>query len=260
MCYLGILGNLLPQDPTLLRPTLAHPDFHTANICVDLDNPSEVTSILDWSSTEIAPLLVQARPLRMIDHEGPQLQGLERPKLPGDLAMRSDEERHLLRIIHLQQTLVALYRTLIHKRSPDLWACFEYQDTPQFELLTVARRLLHEGEAPYLASVLELLEAGSSIVTPSAASDGVSQARRAALLTHKCSIMKYADAALAGSDVMEQIQQTLGDLFPEQGVVRHDQYDETKRALGQIKKKVIEEFARSEEDKVAWHHSWPSDD
>jgi len=137
---------------------------------------------------------------------------------------------------------------------------FEYQDTPQFELLTVARRLLHEGEAPYLARVIELVESASAITEVCDPANGAVQARRAALLADKGSIMKFAEEAQTGSDVMERIQQTLGELFPEQGVVRHDQYDETKRALGQIKKRVIEELARSEEDKAAWHHSWPFDD
>jgi hypothetical protein len=137
---------------------------------------------------------------------------------------------------------------LIQKRRPDLWACFEYQHTPQFELLTVARRLLHEGETAYLAQIIGLIESGSSCVALADPADGASQARRAALLADKHSIVQYAEAAQAGSDVMERIQQTLGDLFPEQGVVTHDQYDETKRALRQIKEKVIEEFARSDKD------------
>lgn len=85
MCYLDILHSLLPQDPTLLRPSLAHPDFHTENIFVNPDDPSEITAILDWSSADIAPLLVQVKPLVIIDYEGPQLNGLERPKLPADL-------------------------------------------------------------------------------------------------------------------------------------------------------------------------------
>jgi hypothetical protein len=90
--------------------------------------------------------------------------------------------------------------------------------------------------------------------------DGPSQARRAALLADKHSTMQYMEAAQAGKDVVGRIQQTLGDLFPEQGVVRHDQYDEAKRALGQIKDKVINEFARSEEDRIAWRRAWPFDD
>ena len=155
---------------------------------------------------------------------------------------------------------MALYRTLIHKRSPDIWKCFELQETSEFELLTIARRLLHEGEAPYLARTIELLESGSDIVNLSDPADGSSQARRAALLADRDSILQYVETAQAGSDVMKRIQQTMGDLFPGQGLVRYDQYDETKHALGQIKEQVIEEFARSEEDRVAWHQSWPFDD
>lgn len=230
------------------------------NIFVNPENPSEITAILDWSSAEIAPLVVQAKPLELIDYEGPQLEGLERPKLPADLAHRADEEQRWARILYLQQSLVTLYRTLIHKRSPEMWKCFEYQDRPEFEVLTIARRLLHEGEAPYLARIMELIESGSDIVKLSDPTDGSSQARRAVLLADRDSILQYAESAQAGSDVMKQIQQIMGDMFPEQGLMRHDQYDAAEHALGQIKEQVIEEFAQSEEDRVAWHWSWPFDD
>lgn len=126
--------------------------------------------------------------------------------------------------------------------------------------MTIARTLLQEGEAPYLARITELIESGSDIVKLSGPADRSSQARRAALLADRDSILRYAEAAQAGSDVMERIKQTIGDLFPEQGLVRHEQYDEAKHALGQIKEQVIAEFARSEEDRVAWHQSWPFDD
>ena len=92
MCYFDILTNLLPGDQRLLRPSIAHPDFHTENIFVNPENPSEITAILDWSSAEIAPLVVQAKPLEMIEYEGPQVEGLERPKLPADLAAMPDAE------------------------------------------------------------------------------------------------------------------------------------------------------------------------
>ena len=51
----------------------------------------------------------------------------------------------------------------------------------------------------------------------------------------------------------------MGDLFPDNWFVRHEQYDEALNALGQLKEQVIETFAKSEEDRVAWEESWPFD-
>lgn len=260
MCYLDVLENLLPRDSKLLRPSLAHPDLHAENIFVDSENPSEITAILDWSSAEVAPLLAQARQPHIIDYEGPKLTGLERPSMPTDLAGKSDEEKFSSTILYLEQNLVALYRKLISKRSPGMWRCFEYREMPQFTLLTIARRLLEEGEGPYLAHFVELIESGSDIVALSDPEDRDSRARRAALLADKDDILEYMETVQAGMDVMGRIPRTMGDLFPEQGVVRHDQYEEAKRALGQIKERVIEEFARSEEDRAGWHRSWPFND
>ena len=42
------------------KPTLFHPDFHTRNIFVALDDPTQVTGIIDWQSTAIEPAFVHA--------------------------------------------------------------------------------------------------------------------------------------------------------------------------------------------------------
>jgi len=39
---------------------LFHPDFHTRNIFVALDDPTQITGIIDWQSTAIEPAFVHA--------------------------------------------------------------------------------------------------------------------------------------------------------------------------------------------------------
>ncbi|RMZ83363.1 hypothetical protein DV737_g1653, partial [Chaetothyriales sp. CBS 132003] len=41
-------------------PTLMHPDFHSRNIFVALDDPTQITGIIDWQSTTIEPAFVHA--------------------------------------------------------------------------------------------------------------------------------------------------------------------------------------------------------
>lgn len=60
-----------------------------------------------------------------------------------------------------------------------------------------------------------------------------------------------------GMEAMRSIRESMGDLFPEQGIVRADQYDEALDALRQIKDQVIQEFARTEQDTETWQRVWP---
>ena len=59
---------------------------------------------------------------------------------------------------------------------------------------------------------------------------------------------------------MRQVQESLGELFPERGIVRNDQYEETRDALRQIKEQVIDMYARAEKEKEIWRAGWPFDD
>jgi hypothetical protein len=49
--------------------------------------------------------------------------------------------------------------------------------------------------------------------------------------------------------VMLPIQESIGNLFLEQGCVKAELYEEALDALDQIKKQVINEFAKSEEER-----------
>lgn len=201
MCYLDLLHNLLPQDSTLLMPCFAHPDFHSENIFVNPDDPTEMTAILDWSGAEIAPLLVQTRQPQIIDYDGPELQGLERPTKPSNFAEMAEDEQRCARILHLEQNVVALYRRLIHKQDPNIWKSMEYQPTPEFLLLTIARNLFREGEGPYLARIFQLLETQPDIVALGEPVDSASQDRLAALLNDKQVLQEYVTAAEESEDV-----------------------------------------------------------
>jgi hypothetical protein len=54
----------------------------------------------------------------------------------------------------LQQSLCALYKTLVYLQNPPLYRALEFQ-TPSFSLLLLARNLVVDGEATYLAPVAE---------------------------------------------------------------------------------------------------------
>ncbi|KAJ8067350.1 hypothetical protein OCU04_004703 [Sclerotinia nivalis] len=60
-----------------------------------------------------------------------------------------------------------------------------------------------------------------------------------------------------GMEAMDSIEESIGELFPEHGIVRSHHYEEALDALEQMKDQVIEEFARSEQEKEIWLKEWP---
>lgn len=64
---------------------------------------------------------------------------------------------------------------------------------------------------------------------------------------------------LHGMDAMQGVEDRLGDLFPEQVIVRPEKYDEAKDALRQAKEFIIESFASNDREKEEWEEAWPFD-
>ena len=258
--YLDLVGLLVPTDPVLRQPCLWHADLHTENIFVNPTKPTDVTGIIDWQSTEVAPFFHQVRQPYFLDYEGPQVRGLERPRLPPNLAQLPPKEQQQANRLFLNQSLCALYRTYVHKQNPNAWKCLEFQETPGFDLLLLARSLLVDGEATYMARIMELAESRSTFLRSNTPTCGSEQIWPSFTADEEAEIKSDLEGSLRGMDAMRGIQESLGELAPERGVVRPEYYDKVKDALRDIKEQVIAEFARTEEEKAAWREAWPFDD
>jgi hypothetical protein len=210
-----------------------------------------VTSIIDWQSTEVAPLFLQARQPHFLDYEGPEAIGLDRPRKPSNFAELSSEEQKVANRVFVAQSLCVAFRRWTHAKAPEIWKCFEFQQTPAFELLQLAQSLLVDGEAIYTARIIEHLRSSPSILDGSGLS-----------IPESVMVEAEADAEgmMRGIEAMNMIQDTIGSLFPDRGCVRTEQYDEAKDALRQCKEQIIDMFAKTESDRAAWEQSWPFDD
>ncbi|KAK6000893.1 hypothetical protein QM012_002976 [Aureobasidium pullulans] len=249
-CYLDLIKFLLPADRTISTPHLWHNDLHVANIFVDPSEPTKVVSLIDWQSTHISPLYFQARQPQIIDHDGPSMVGLERPQPPENLDELDPIARKHAQSLYLHQALVSLYNTLTHRRNPRLFAALQFQHTEKYLLLLLARNLLIDGEASYLLQIAELESCWQDFSTEKPYPFFFSREEREQLLSD-------IEGFNRGTQAMQSIKHALGDLFPEKGVVRPDQYDEAINALEQMKEQIIEIFATSEGDKEVWEEMWP---
>ena len=257
-CYLAMIKYLLPTDQSIQSSCLWHDDLHIENIFVDPKNPTEVIGIIDWQSAELAPLFEHARQPYFLDYDGPPTFGLERPRLPENLAQLDPAAQKEAKALFLKQSLSALYKAVLHRQNPRLYRAMAFHETPSFDLLLLARNLLVDGEATYLAQVLELEKTWAEL--PGVCARGAAPFLFRFSNEERAEIEADVSGALRGIEAMREIQESLGELFPERGIVRNDQYEETRDALRQIREQVIDMYARDEKEKEIWREGWPFDD
>ena len=219
---------------------------------MDPKNPTKVIDIIDWQSAKLAPLFEHARQPCFLDYDGPTTVGLERPRLPENLAQLDPTARKEAKALFLNQSLSALYKTFLQKQNPRQYRAMAFQETPSFDLLWFARNLLVDGEATYLAQTWAEL--------PGVCARGAVPFPFRFSKEERAEIEADASGALRGFQAMRAVQESLGELFPERGIVRNDQYEESRDALRQIKNQVIDAFATDEKEKEIWRDGWPFDD
>ena len=250
--YLDILSQILPKDERISSAHLWHDDLHPGNIFVDPSEPTKVVGLIDWQSTELSPLYFHARQPHFIDYEGPPINGLERPQLRKDLDRLKISARGEAEALYLHQSLCSLYMTLTHHQNSQLYAALQFQDTKQYLLLLLARNILIDGEVSYLSKLAELESTWSDV-----SADRLSACPFAFSDKDRDSLEADMEGVARGMEAMRLIRDSLGELFPEQGIVRPDQYDEALDALKQMKEQIISTFASDSREKETWKKEWP---
>ena len=256
--YSSLIRYLLPVDESISTPSLWHPDLHTVNIFVNPNDHTEVVGFIDWQTTELAPLFNQIRQPYFLDHDGPTVCGLERPRRPDNFADLDPAEQKEANALYIKRSLCSAYRYLLNQKYPRLYRALRFQDSPDFGLLLVPRNMLVDGEATFLAQVVDLKKTWDEL--PGVIAAGGPPFPFCFSDADKAQIKSDVEGVLRGMQTMTAVQNTLGDLFPELGAVRPEHYDETKDALRQVKPQVINDFAKTEQEKDAWEKAWPFDD
>ncbi|MCJ1284646.1 hypothetical protein MMC26_003981 [Xylographa opegraphella] len=93
----NLLPTLTKHPPSLerSRPTMWHTDLHMGNIFVSQEDHTRVVCLIDWQSTSISPLFLQARwPAFLSPAEG-YSEGPEHPKLPGNFDDLDADEKNI---------------------------------------------------------------------------------------------------------------------------------------------------------------------
>ncbi|KAE8350734.1 hypothetical protein BDV28DRAFT_33292 [Aspergillus coremiiformis] len=258
--YLKLVKFLLPEE-SIQTSHIWHNDLHAENIFVNPSDPSEIYGVIDWQSTELAPLYDHTLEPYIRDYDGPPLDGLlERPRLADIRALFHDEPESIAsrkaNSLFTEMSLVSLYRHLIRKKIPRLFKALENCETVSFELLLFARNLLVDGEATYLALLAnQQRENWRDIPRLNHGNEKPPLFFSADMLDK---IEMDHTSANASIELMREAQEMIGDkFFYARGLVSHEEFREAQQIIPQVKAEFIRKHARNEEEARELEYAWP---
>ncbi|KAJ9310606.1 hypothetical protein DTO271D3_9128 [Paecilomyces variotii] len=255
--YLRLVKYLIPTDPSITSAFLWHPDLHAENIFVHPERPAEVLGIIDWQSTELLPLFDHAHLPYFLDYDGPQSTGIDPPAFPVDFDKLDPAKKAEAQDLYLKMSLSALYRRFTYSHNMPLFKAMEFRQTASFEMLLLAQNLLIDGEALYQSRCLDLEKEWTAL--PGVQASGNPPFPLVFSADEAASINEDASGAIRGMELMRSLRQSLGQMWPDKGVVRPEQYDEVKKCLKQARTELIDQLAHSETERLAWEEAWPFD-
>jgi hypothetical protein len=68
-----------------------------------------------------------------------------------------------------------------------------------------------------------------------------------------------SDGAVAGTELVAEVKEKLGDLWPDKGFIENERYRDCKIALEEVKSLILEQLAETDEEKAEYERWWPFD-
>ncbi|KAJ5896137.1 uncharacterized protein N7473_005536 [Penicillium subrubescens] len=65
------------------------------------------------------------------------------------------------------------------------------------------------------------------------------------------------DGAGAGTELVGEVKERMGDLWPDKGFIEHERYEDCKDALQEVKDMILEQLAETVEEKAEFERYWP---
>ncbi|KAL4785991.1 kinase-like domain-containing protein [Aspergillus varians] len=250
--YQQIVDALIPKDTAITKAYLWHDDLHDDNIFVDPQNPEKITGIIDWQSCHISPLFNHHPDPAFLDWDGLEPETLDLAPSPKLSGLSPEERSAALREYSFLNVFIA-WRKLMKSKNPDLYHVVEFRKTAAYGLIFLAHRMFEYGEAHFQSLLVDLEDTWRDLPavtseTPFPFSFSDTDVRR---------IKQASDDAVAGTELVAEVKESMGDLWPDKGLIEHERYDDCKAALCQIKGQILEQLAESAEERAEYERYWP---
>lgn len=141
----------------------------------------------------------------------------------------------------------------MHAKNPDLYRVVEFRKTAAYGLIFLAHRMFEYGEAHFQSLLVDLKDTWADL--PAVNSDvplpfGFSEADLER-------IKLDSDGAVAGTKLIAEVKDLMGDLWPDKAFIEHERYDDCKAALQEVRDQILEQLAETDEERAEYKHYWP---
>ncbi|OAL62336.1 hypothetical protein A7C99_6917 [Trichophyton rubrum] len=224
--YMEVVDRLLPDDKSIKGSHLWHNDLHAENIFVNPDNPSEICGIIDWQTTELAPLYDHTIEPYFLEYQGPRMTGdlLQQPDIKeiqklfeDDKELAASEKKRKAESLFWRMALVSLWRNTLHMGIEPLFRALEFRET-------VRHTQQFKKGFPYEFTPDEL-----------------------EVIDSDC------EGAANGINIMGDVKEAVGShFFRVDGTVDHEDYDEVKELIQLTKADFMSKYPENEEERKEW--------
>ena len=260
--FLKIHRQIIPHSKGITGGIIWYNDLHTDNIFVDPDNPSQITSIIDWQAMSIYPMFLAAHHPSLIDYDGPKLDGFVQPTLPENFDSLDPEARKAAKDLYSAQLFWLSYEIEVQRAIPELLRAFRYRDTLPGHILGMIGSIYDDGE-PYMQTLLADLSEGNTWKQ-------VVGANEAGQLNVPCPL-QYSKEEISHQQVeyskwqkdvdrKARVIDEVGAYPGWNGAVSPLEYDEVARRLNAAKQNFLLRESANEEEKALWEKVWPFQD
>ncbi|GAD96739.1 phosphotransferase enzyme family protein [Paecilomyces variotii No. 5] len=250
--YQQVIDALIPKDTAITRPYLWHNDLHDDNVFVDPHNPEKITGIIDWQSCHISPLFNHNPDPAFLEWDGLEPETLDLAPMP-KLSGLSPNERSAAVHEYTVRNVLLGWRKLMLSKNPELYRAVEFRKTAAFGLIFLAHRMFEYGEAHFQSLLVDLKDTWADL--PAVTSDTPFPFNFSEEDIER--IKLDSDCAVAGTELVTEVKERLGDLWPDKGFMEHERDDEFRAALHEIKDQILEQLAESDEEKAEYERYWP---
>ncbi|KAL3479210.1 kinase-like domain-containing protein [Aspergillus californicus] len=252
--YRQIVDALDPKDTAITNPRLWHNDLHDDNIFVDPENFGKITCIIDWQSCHISPLFNHHPDPGFLHWDGLEPETLDLLPKPNLSGLSREDRTTALREYTIHNTFLA-WRKLMHAKNPDLYKAVEFRKATAYGLIFLAHRMFEYGEAHFQSLLVDLKDTWKEL--PAATHNIPYPFDFSAEEVDRIKIA--SDNAVAGTELVAEVKESMADLWPDKGFIEHERYDECKAALDEVKLQVLEQLAETDEERAEYERCWPFD-
>ncbi|KAJ5096606.1 hypothetical protein N7456_007327 [Penicillium angulare] len=217
------------------------------------------TTARDWVDAERSSLDIDRGPCFLAWDAGLEPETLSlvpKPKLTG----LSQEERLKALNEYKHHNVFIGWRKLMQARLPDLYQTVEFRKTPAEGLMFLAHRMFEYGDAHFQSLVVDLRDSWADL--PAFHAGGASNVPKFPFDLSEADIQRIkrdGDAAEAGTDLVAEVKEKIGDLWPDKGFIERELYDECKAALDEARDCILEQLSETPEERAEYMDHWPFD-